>query len=45
MGSNNKQTSRWRPFNKARAYVRKLGLANNQEWRAYVRGEYKNLKS
>ena len=35
--------SKWRSFVKARAYVRKLGLKNNQEWRAYVRGNLKNL--
>jgi hypothetical protein len=43
MGSKNQKNRQWRPFTKARAYVRKLGLANNQEWRAYVRGEYKHL--
>jgi len=35
--------TKWRSFVKARAFVRKLGLNNNQEWRAYVRGEYKNM--
>lgn len=43
---NNKSTSnagKWRSFYKARSYVRKLGLNNNQEWRSYVRGELKRL--
>lgn len=43
MGSKVNNNRQWRSFNKARAFVRKLGLANNQEWRAYVRGDYKKL--
>lgn len=35
--------TKWRSFANARAFVRKLGLKNNKEWRAYVRGEYKDL--
>lgn len=35
--------SKWRSFKKARAFVRKLGLQSNQEWRAYVRGDIKKL--
>jgi hypothetical protein len=35
--------AKWRSFTKARAFVRSLGLKNNQEWRTYVRGEIKDL--
>lgn len=34
---------KWRPFTKARRFVRSLGLKNNKEWREYVRGELKHL--
>ena len=32
-------THSWRSFSKARAFVRKLKLRSNREWRAYVRGD------
>ena len=32
----------WRPFPKARNFVRKLKLRSNLEWRAYVRGDMKS---
>lgn len=32
----------WRAFPKARAFVRKLKLASNRQWRAYVRGDMTN---
>ena len=35
--------NKWRSFNNARRFVRKLGLKNNKEWRLYVRGEFKSL--
>jgi len=35
--------SKWRSFQQARRYVRKLGLQNNKEWRQYVRGDLKHL--
>lgn len=40
---NNNFTRKWQSFRKARAFVRKLGLKNNLEWRSYVRGEIKSL--
>ena len=42
-GTNNQLSRKWQPFRKARAFVRKLGLKNNLEWRCYVRGEIKGL--
>jgi len=39
----NTSNRKWRPFRQARLFVRKLGLENNQQWRAYVRGEYREL--
>jgi len=32
-------THNWRPYPKARAFVRKLKLRSNREWRAYVGGK------
>ena len=43
MSGNSSDTAKWRTFRQARSFVRKLGLKNNQEWRAYVRGELKRL--
>ncbi|MBI3562244.1 MAG: hypothetical protein HY080_11095 [Gammaproteobacteria bacterium] len=34
----------WRSFNAARAFVRRLKLATNKEWRAYVRGDMAKTK-
>lgn len=41
--ANHQLNRKWKPFRKARAFVRKLGLKNNIEWRAYVRGEIKGI--
>ena len=35
------QQRRYRPFVRARAFVRKLGLRNQGEWKAYVQGQLK----
>jgi len=35
--------AKWLSFLRARSFVRKLGLKNNQQWRAYVRGRYEHL--
>ena len=34
-----KNKNRWRPFNEARAYVRKLKLTGFNEWRKYCQGK------
>jgi superfamily II DNA or RNA helicase len=33
----------WMPFEKARAFVRKLGLKSTQEWKLYCQGKLKGL--
>jgi hypothetical protein len=37
------QLRKYRPFEKARAFVRKLGLKNGDEWRKYYKGELPGL--
>ena len=38
-----KKNVEWMDFNKARKFVRTLGLQNTKEWYSYCRGELKNL--
>ena len=38
-----KKNTEWMQFNKAREFVRTLGLKSTKEWNSYCRGELKNL--
>jgi hypothetical protein len=37
LGNGNRRPGEWRPFNKARAFVRSLGLESGADWKIYCR--------
>lgn len=41
-GRHHRNFSDWRPFSKARQFVRQLGLVNSYDWEAYRRGDLKD---